>query len=210
MTAAFPHRVEHLSIGEPDPFPAEAPAPRATTDLRSDAADPAKPDPAFERAQDSGRIMDPLMTSLDHFVALAGYVLLFLSVFMFGVPALASVALAYAHRRDAHLVVRTHFGFQIRIFWTAVLLLVLSIASAVAGGGAAFARLFAFAREHLPGAASAVSPVQVGAWSGVAAACLIVAAVVLFVLAALWLLAASFTGFLRLLAGRAIGHLPQS
>jgi uncharacterized membrane protein len=204
MTAAFPHRVEHLSIGEPDPFPAEAPTPRATTDLRSDAADPAKPDPAFERAQDSGRIMDPLMTSLDHFVALAGYVLLFLSVFMFGVPALASVALAYAHRRDAHLVVRTHFGFQIRIFWTAVLLLVLSIASAVAGGGAAFAR------EHLPGAASAVSPVQVGAWSGVAAACLIVAAVVLFVLAALWLLAASFMGFLRLLAGRPIGHLPRT
>jgi uncharacterized membrane protein len=66
-------------------------------------------------------------------LALAGYVLLTVSVFAAGIPALAAVALAYWRRDRATPGLRRHFARQIVIFWIAVLLLV--IASALAIGG---------------------------------------------------------------------------
>ena len=191
----FPHRVEHLSIGERDPFPSEAGQVAAKPAMAAST-------PRFE----GGRRIDPVMAGFDHFVALGGYVLLFLSVFMFGVPALASAALAFAHRRNADGLAQSHYRFQLRIFGTAILLLVLALGSAVAASGLAMVKVALLLQLYFPTAASALAPAQPQAWGGTAAACLFVAAAVLAVLAVIWTLAASFTGFLRLLACRPIGH----
>ena len=159
---------------------------------------------------DAERVIDPMLAGFDHIVALGGYALLFASVFMLGVPALASVALAYAHHNDAHLVARTHFRFQIRIFWTAVLLLALGIGAGVIAGGVAIGKLVGFIHDHLPGISDMMAQAHVGALSGAATASLVVGAIGLFALAALWTLFASIFGFLRLLSNRPIGHLPRS
>jgi uncharacterized membrane protein len=65
-------------------------------------------------------------------LALAGYILLSLSVFAAGVPALIAVALAYWRRGRSPAWLRGHFNRQIVIFWIAVLLLVVAMALGVA------------------------------------------------------------------------------
>jgi uncharacterized membrane protein len=149
---------------------------------------------------------DAVLAGFDHVVALAGYVLLFVSVFMFGVPALATVALAYAHKNDAHLLVRSHYRFQLRVFWTAVLFGVLALGAAITAGGLAVGKLIDFVHAHLPGVDTVMDRANVGSWSGEIAGILVIAAVTLGVLAVIWTLVASVFGFLRLLANRPIGH----
>jgi uncharacterized membrane protein len=158
------------------------------------------------RVSDPHHDLDPVLAGFDHVVALAGYVLLFISVFMFGVPALATMALAYAHKNDSHLLVRSHYRFQLRIFWTAVLFVLLAIGSAVTAGGVAVTKLIEFIRDHLPGVGAAMDRTAVASWSGEFAGVLLVAAVTLGVLAVIWTLVASLFGFLRLVANRPIGH----
>ena len=150
--------------------------------------------------------IDPVLAGFDHVVALAGYVLLFISVFMFGVPALATMALAYAHKNDSHLLVRSHYRFQLRIFWTAILFALLAIGSAITAGGMAITSLVDFTRAHLPGVGAAMDQAHVGSWSGQISGLLLVAAVTLGVLGVVWTLVASLFGFLRLVGNRPIGH----
>jgi uncharacterized membrane protein len=58
-------------------------------------------------------------TGLDRNLALVNYGLLFASVFFAGVPALIAVVLAYTQRDQAANAIRSHYNFQIRIFWIA-------------------------------------------------------------------------------------------
>ncbi len=146
-----------------------------------------------------------MMAGFDHLVALAGYALLFVSIFMLGVPALAAFVLALAHQRDTHPVARSHFRFQLRIFYSAVLYTVLGVGSIIGASGWALAKLIHFVHETVD-ASTALTPSGIAAWSGGLAVALIAAAVLFFILAAAWLLGASVFGFLRLLAGRPIGH----
>jgi uncharacterized membrane protein len=150
--------------------------------------------------------VDPMLAGFDHLVALAGYALLFLSVFMAGVPALATFVLALAHRRDAHPVARSHFRFQLRIFYTAILFIGLAAGSLITAGGLALTRVVSFVHDHLPGLADVTAGGGPGGWSVMLAGVLTAAALLLFVLAAIWLMGASAFGFLRLLAGKPIGH----
>lgn len=62
-------------------------------------------------------------------LAILGYALLFVSPFVAGLSALATVILAYVRRHGAEPLARSHYDFQIRIFWIGV---VLSLISAVA------------------------------------------------------------------------------
>jgi len=149
---------------------------------------------------------DAVLAGFDHVVALAGYVLLFVSVFMFGVPALATVALAYAHKNDSHLLVRSHYRFQLRIFWTAVLFGVLALGAAITAGGLAVGKLIDFIHANLPGVDTVMDRANVASWSGEIAGVLLIAAVTLGLLAVVWTLVAAVFGFLRLLANRPIGH----
>ncbi len=174
--------------------------------LAMDPPPPARPIMAEAPISQSTDGHDPVLAGFDHVVALAGYVLLFVSVFMFGVPALATVALAYAHKNDSHLLVRSHYRFQLRVFWTAVLFGVLALGAAITAGGLAIGKLIDFVHAHLPSADSVMDRANVGSWSGEIAGILLIAAVTLGVLAVIWTLVASVFGFLRLLANRPIGH----
>ena len=167
---------------------------------------PTRPTVTQTPAHSAHDAIDPVLAGFDHVVALAGYVLLFISVFMFGVPALATMALAYAHKNDSHLLVRSHYRFQLRIFWTAILFALLAIGSAVTAGGLAITKLVDFARAHLPGVGAAMDRAGSGAWSAEIAGVLLIAAVTLAALAVIWTLVASLFGFLRLLGNRPIGH----
>ena len=187
-------------------MPAPVPAPVVVVAAPPQPARPPLTEPPVAHATDPQGPIDPVLAGFDHVVALAGYVLLFISVFMFGVPALATMALAYAHKNDLHLLVRSHYRFQLRIFWTAVLFILLAIGSAVTAGGLAVSKLIAFARANLPGVSAAMDQAHVGSWSAQIAGLLVVAAVTLGVLAVIWTLIASLFGFLRLVANRPIGH----
>src|ERR1700759_4930706 len=56
---------------------------------------------------------------VDRNLALLGYGLLFFAIFFAGVPALIAVAIAYARRRGVMGGTRSHFRFQIFVFWVA-------------------------------------------------------------------------------------------
>lgn len=212
-------RVDRAPAPRPVPVPvmASAPAPAPALASTTPQPPPAPPPPAQTAAppppdrpppHEAPRVIDPMLAGFDYVVAMAGYVLLFVSVFMAGVPALATFALAYAHRRDSHLLVRTHFQFQLRIFLTALLFVGLGAGSLVAAGGLALARVIRFAQDHLPGLAGAMTQAHVDAWSTTIAAALLAASIVFFVLTVIWLMGASLFGFLRLVGGRPIGHRP--
>jgi uncharacterized membrane protein len=167
-------------------------------------------DPAPERlniAQSAEKVVDPVLAGFDHVVALVSYGLLFISVFLLGVPALAAAALAFAHKRDSHPIVATHYRFQLRIFWTAILLLVLGVVSAAGASVILLQKLFDFASSHLPGMSGVIGH-DTAAWTAPLAGALGLAWIVFFVLAAGWTLIASVIGFFRLLGNKPIGHLP--
>jgi uncharacterized membrane protein len=212
LPVAEPIVAQPVKVVEPPPQPAEpqvivAPAPVATPVVAvASPPQPARPTVTEVHPSESHGAIDPVLAGFDHVVALAGYVLLFISVFMFGVPALATMALAYAHKNDSHLLVRSHYRFQLRIFWTAVLFALLAIGSAVTAGGLAVTKLIQFIRDQLPGVGAAMDQAHVGSWSAQIAGILVIAAVTLGMLAVVWTLVASLFGFLRLVSNRPIGH----
>jgi uncharacterized membrane protein len=221
-----PHESAYVEVVHPAPTqlepaqmePAYAAAP---TSLEAHPVEPSpaqpavlaqRPEPTAPRrlnmAQSAETVVDPVLAGFDHVVALVCYGLLFISVFLLGIPALAAAALAFAHKRDAHVIVATHYRFQLRIFWTTVLLLLLAAASAFGASAIALDKLFNFVRDHLPGMSGVVS--QGAAWAVPLAGGLTLAAIVFLVLAVAWMLLASLIGFFRLLANKPIGHLPAT
>jgi uncharacterized membrane protein len=145
--------------------------------------------------------VDPVSAGFDRLVALGGYGLLFAAIFTFGASALAALALALFHRDDAQPLIRGHYRFQIRIFLIALLLLILSSMAALLGGGLALGQAMGFV-ELRPGQVAAAA----GGGQAWTAGGLVLAAVLFAGLSALWTLAASGFGFLRLIANRPIGH----
>lgn len=158
-----------------------------------------------EMLHNGEHLIDPVMEGFDHVVALACYVMLFISVFLF-VPAFAAVVIAYFHRKDTHLLVRTHYRFQMRIFWTATLLLSLSIGAFIVGGTALLGGLIGLIQHQFSG----VTVAEGRNIQGIVAASLIVAGFVFWGVAFFWTMVASAIGFLRLFVNRPIGHLPAA
>jgi uncharacterized membrane protein len=235
VTQLEPAHLEPTFVAEPAPEPASEPAaapvalavnpveaaPAAAqgpvmTVMRSNAA-ALKTLPATARVHggrglklvsnlhDAEAVVDPVLAGFDHVVALVGYALLFVAIPLLGVPALAAVALAYAHRRDSHVLVSTHYHFQIRIFWTAALLFGLALACTLGASADAIHILLGFIGSRLPNAAGALGNGS-AAWTGPLAVWLGVAATVFLVLAVGWTLIASVIGFFRLLGNKPIGH----
>jgi len=178
---------------QPQAVSAAPPAPRMSNMANS----------AFAQAE---TIVDPVMSGFDYVVALVSYAMLFVSVFLV-LPAFAAAALAYAHRRDAHVIVRSHYRFQLRIFWTAAMLLVLGVVCLTGASVAALRGLLSFASDHLPSLAGVIGH-DAPAWIGALAGGLGLTGVACFILAAVWTLITSLVGFFRLLGNRPIGHLP--
>lgn len=138
-------------------------------------------------------------------LALVNYGLLFAAIFFAGIPALIAVIIAYSQRDEAPLSVRSHHDFQIKIFWVA-------FALSMAAGACGLAAM-------LSGIGELMEFTRVNGWDGFSTVridlsqmvidgrivSLLVAAVVLSLLAGVWLIAAPAIGFIRLVSARGIG-----
>lgn len=138
-------------------------------------------------------------------LALINYGLLFASIFFAGVPALIAVIIAYSQRDEAPPSIRSHHDFQIKIFWVAF---ALTMAAGACGLGAL-----------ISGVGELMEFTRVNGWDGFSTinidlsrlaidgriVVLLVAAVVLSLLAGVWLIAAPAIGFIRLVSARGIG-----
>jgi uncharacterized membrane protein len=151
---------------------------------------------------------DPYMLQFDKGLALLSYGLLFISPFGIGVPAMASLALAMAHRGDAHPVTRSHYRFQSQVFWTAAALLVIGVALIVVGGGLEMTTVFGFIQERLSGFAlpgwlvgGYADPTEreAGNW-------MLIGGLITLLVAVGWLMLASLWGALKLVFGRSMGE----
>ena len=66
-------------------------------------------------------------------LAMIAYGLLFASIFFAGAPALIAVVIAYSQRREAPTRIRSHFDFQIKVFWAAFALTLAAASCGLAG-----------------------------------------------------------------------------
>lgn len=149
---------------------------------------------------------DPYMATFDRGVALTAYSLLFIAPVLLGAPALAGVGLAYAHRDDAHTLIRSHYRFQIRIFWTTLVCMVIGLALAVGAGGLAIGAVYHALRQTFPGLGLPSGGFNLGGniveeenWLLIAGAGFLIGGVLYIVIASLY-------GFLKLVANRPIRH----
>jgi uncharacterized membrane protein len=145
----------------------------------------------------------------DRILATLLYALLFLTPFFMGFPALLAVVAAYVRRPHADALARSHYGFQIRIFWIAAAILVLATAAAFVGAGVLITH---FLDVRLRGGAGWA------AWdvsfTDAPDAHVNLMALVILVISALailgdmvWLMLAAVFGVARLLSGEPIGRL---
>ncbi len=138
--------------------------------------------------------------SADKALALVSYVVLFVSPFVAGFPSLISVIIAYVRRSGASAVLRSHYDFQIKIFWVGCALIiagvVLGFLAVATGFGLAWS-----AWGDLPATVFSF---------GVGTVLLIMAAGVAFIGNFLWMVIASVLGFVRLLEGQPIGRVHSS
>ncbi len=134
-------------------------------------------------------------------IAMLNYGLLFTSIFFAGIPALIAVALAYTHKSKVASALSRHFRAQIRIFWIAFFIALLAGACGLAGVVLAVIELAKGAGGAWP-------------WDGVDLRSLVVggdivfmlvAAVILSLIDAAWLMVSSAVGFIRLASDRTLG-----
>jgi uncharacterized membrane protein len=152
---------------------------------------------------------DLIQTQFDRLIALVGYALLFVGVFMAGVPSVVAVALALAHHNDTHPIIRTHYRHQVRIFLIAVVTLVAAILCGIVAGGLWIADIVGFIERMLGHSVDfmGMTPTAKKAWIG---GLFFITAIVLFVFGALWTLASSAFGFMQLITNRPVGRLPKA
>ena len=149
---------------------------------------------------------DPIMATFDRGVALTAYGLLFVSPFLLGSTALGALGMAFAHRNDEHSLMRSHYRFQMRLFWTTVAALVIAALLAFGAGGLAFGGLYALARDNFPNLPLPAMDMLDQQNAASEETWLMVAAIVFFFGGLLYLFLNCAYGFIKLLAGRPIRH----
>lgn len=151
---------------------------------------------------------DPYMVQFDKGIALLSYGLLFISPFGVGLPAMASLALAFAHRMDSHPVTRSHYRYQGRVFWTAVALLVIGVGLVVVGGGVEMTSVLGFVQEHLTGVALPSWAVGAYADQGERSSgdLMLTIGVIAVLVAVAWVMLAALWGAFKLVLGRPMGQ----
>jgi uncharacterized membrane protein len=138
---------------------------------------------------------------VDRNLALLGYGLLFFAIFFAGVPALVAVAIAYARKRNPECAERSHFRFQVFIFWVGFALTLLAALSGLMA-------LIILTGEIIHGVVDG----QWDSWDTIVFSQVHVAAVVavagvagtLAVLAGVWLMVTSAYGFILLASRQSI------
>jgi uncharacterized membrane protein len=133
-------------------------------------------------------------------LAMLNYGLIFSSIFFAGVPALIAVALAYGQRPRATPLLRSHFRFQIGLFWTGFFIallagslvltgVVMAVAELVGASGRTLSDGFQFRDLRVQGDIMA----------------LMIGGVLLAATDAVMLMAGSAFGFIRLASNRSLG-----
>ena len=150
--------------------------------------------------------VSPARGETDRNLALLGYCLLLGSILFAGLPGLAAVVLAYVQRDVAPPAIRSHFNYQIRIFWVALALTVIAALSAL---GAVAVGVGQIVDVGMHG--------QWDAWDGVAfdgsdiridpaIVVLLGVAAGAVVAATLWTILAPIVGLIRLASQRGMGE----
>lgn len=138
---------------------------------------------------------------VDRNLALLAYGLLFFAIFFAGAPALVAVAIAYARRRNAEPPVRSHFRYQIFIFWVGF---AFTLLAALSGLAALLILLGEVIRGAVEGRWDSLDTVLFSqVHIGVLMSC-VAAAGLLAILAGVWLLITSAYGFILLASRQSI------
>ncbi|HYG27556.1 MAG TPA: hypothetical protein VD906_11675 [Caulobacteraceae bacterium] len=144
---------------------------------------------------------------VDSNLAMLGYGLLFVSILFAGLPGLVAVVIAYAQRDSVNMAVRSHYNFQIRIFWIALALTAVAAVAALLAIAVGVGQIIELGLSH-----------SWDAWDTLAfnldfeqlsfapaIVMLLSAAGMSFLAACLWLLTAPIVGFIRLVSQRGMG-----
>lgn len=141
-------------------------------------------------------------------LAMIAYGLLFASIFFAGAPALIAAVIAYSQRREASPRVRTHFDFQIRVFWVAFVLTLAAASCGLTGIVTGLGEMIDVASitriERIESIRIDLSHVTLDG----RVIALLIGGVILGFLSSVWLLGASAVGFIRLASERAMGDTP--
>ena len=140
---------------------------------------------------------------VDRNLALLGYGLLFFAIFFAGVPALAAVALAYARKRNTDCAVKSHFRFQVYIFWVGF---ALTLLAAFAGLAALVILAGEIIRGMIDGRWDSLDTVVLSQVHVAAVMVLFGVAGVLAVLTGVWLMVTSAYGVIRLASRKSISQ----
>jgi uncharacterized membrane protein len=138
---------------------------------------------------------------VDRNLALLAYGLLFFAIFFAGAPALIAVAIAYARRRNSEPHVRSHFRYQIFIFWVGFALTLLAALSGLAALVVLLGEVIRGAVEGRWDSLDTVlfSQVHIGVLMAFVAA-----AGLLAIMTGVWLIATSAYGFILLASRQSI------
>ncbi len=138
----------------------------------------------------------------ERLAALINYGLLIVAPFTLNSLGLVAISIAYARRRGADPVTRSHYDFQIRRYWMDLVLVGLGFicgsGALAAGFGAGIESVMADAGVRLP---VHYDPVHIG----LGAIGLLVAWLILWAMGLLGLFFGSIFGALRLVSGRPMG-----
>lgn len=134
-------------------------------------------------------------------LAMLNYGLLLVSIFFAGAPGLVAVAIAYAQAPRAPPLLRSHYRFQIGLFWSGFVIGVLGGALFVAGVTTAIFDFLAVGDGDWTDNVPMLR--DLGAHGP--ALLMIIVGVLITMLDAAWLLAASAFGFIRLASHRGLG-----
>lgn len=154
------------------------------------------------------RVPAAIASNEDRILGVLVYVLMFLTPFFAGVTALIGVVVAYVRRPAAEPLCRSHYAFQIRIFWSGLVLLALSVVAALLGAGVLLSHVLDLKLRSGAGLdAWDVGFGGGGAHLNVAGVVALVLSGALMVGGLLWTMLASVFGVVRLLSGEPIGRL---
>lgn len=149
--------------------------------------------------------VEPGKGDVDSNLALLGYALLFFSIFFAGMPGLVAAVIAYAQRTSSNPAIRSHYNFQIRIFWVGLALSLVAAVSAVAAAAVSVGHLIEMGAQG-----------GWDAWDGISFSTsnihvdppvIVLLCITAFaaLATALWLMIAPLVGFIRLATQRSMG-----
>ncbi|HEX6860466.1 MAG TPA: hypothetical protein VF138_09760 [Caulobacteraceae bacterium] len=142
---------------------------------------------------------------VDSNLALLNYALLFFSILFAGMPGLVAVVIAYAQRDSTNAALRSHYNFQIRIFWVAVAITAVAALAALGALAVGIGQLIDFSMHSGWDAWDSISFEMNDIQVPPAMIVLLSVTAICGLAACLWLLSAPVVGFIRLVSQRGMG-----